>query len=58
MQFSWRPGIPSIAPECQRSDNTDNTNLANPYSTVVASSVSLVKALQAKAGTARCCHPA
>ncbi|MDB5895488.1 MAG: h16 [Rhodoferax sp.] len=49
-QFSASRGLPSIALSAG-SDTTDNTNLASPYSTVVATlTVNLVKALQAKAG--------
>ena len=51
VQFAGGRGIPSIALSAG-SDTTDNTNLANPYSQVVAQlTLSLVKALQAKAGT-------
>ena len=50
-QFSASRGLPSIALSAG-SDTTDNANLANPYSAVVATlTVNLVKALQAKAGT-------
>lgn len=50
-QLAASRGLPSIALSAG-SDTTDNTNLANPYSAVVAQlSVNLVKALQAKAGT-------
>jgi 5'-nucleotidase len=49
-QFAAARGLPSVALSAG-SDTTDNANLANPYSTVVATlTVSLLKALQAKAG--------
>jgi len=50
-QFAAGRGLPSIALSAG-SDTTDNTNLANAYSVVVAQlTVKLVKELQAKAGS-------
>jgi 5'/3'-nucleotidase SurE len=50
-QFAASRGLPTIALSAG-SDTTDNTNLANAYSTVVAQlTMKLIQALQAKAGT-------
>lgn len=50
-QFAAGRGVPSIALSAG-ADTTDNTNLANPYSKVVAQlSIKLLKELQAKAGS-------
>lgn len=49
-QFAAGRGIPAIALSAG-SDTTDNTNLANPYSAVVAQlTLDLIKGLQAKSG--------
>lgn len=50
-QFAANRGLPTIALSAG-TDTTDNTGLANPYSTVVAQlTVRLINALVAKAGT-------
>ena len=50
-QMAAGRGLPAIALSAG-ADTTDNTNLASPYSVVVAQlTVNLIKALQAKAGT-------
>ncbi len=51
VQFAAGRGLPSIALSAG-SDTTDNVNLANPYSPVVAQlTIKLLKELQAKAGS-------